>query len=281
MFKLQKVHSEIKSSLEVFCSWFQIWEYIHLCGLANLQALFFCLVDFVKTFTLSFVAVLLYVLKLLQTIQQDLDSFGQVCKTLNPKSPFIVISWQKFHWSLDMRKICLHTKLPLLWRNILRVHRTLKLVYISINELNSRLIHICKRPGKLWPVLSDYSDSKTGNFLTIMPFQVLYSFQSPKRVSRYLCTRLLCFTFGATFFNYVHYIISKLDVQKNCLSYHLIVTRLHRKTCKLPSLCWTWFPPVPAQSNIRNIVFSTRWVELYALEANYHIHCFSWFNIFY
>lgn len=55
------------------------------------------------------------------------------------------------------------------------------------------------------------------------------------------------------------------------------MTRLHRKTCKLPSLCWTRFPLVPAQSNIRNIVFSTRWVELYALEA-ITIHCFSWFK---
>jgi hypothetical protein len=54
-----------------------------------LQALFFGLLDFVKSFTLYFVAVLLYVLKLLQTIQQDLDSFGQACQTLNPKSPLL------------------------------------------------------------------------------------------------------------------------------------------------------------------------------------------------
>jgi hypothetical protein len=60
------------------------------------------------------------------------------------------------------------------------LHRTLKLVYISINELNSRLIHICKRPGKLRPVLTDYSDSKTGNFLIIMPFQVLLISKSKK-----------------------------------------------------------------------------------------------------
>jgi hypothetical protein len=54
-----------------------------------LQALFFGLLDFVKTLTVSFVAVLLYVLKLLQTIQQDLDLFGQAHQTLNPRSPLL------------------------------------------------------------------------------------------------------------------------------------------------------------------------------------------------
>lgn len=80
------------------------------------------------------VAVLLYVLKVLQTIQQDLDSFGQACQTVKTLKALYcdlmakIPQESRYEKDLSTHKSCHY------FGETSCVHRTLKLVYISINE---------------------------------------------------------------------------------------------------------------------------------------------------